>query len=93
MDRITHWLEIPLSDRMRRRLDEVAARENVAPEALASVLLDTALKAAAPPENTAEWRAWRQDARRTFRQAIRAVYAAAKDMLVSDPTRRRPSGA
>jgi ribonuclease D len=93
MERITNWLEIPLSDRMRRRLDEVAARENVAPEALASVLLDTALKAAAPPENTAEWRAWRQDARRTFRQAIRAVYLEAKDLFVRDPARRRPSGA
>jgi ribonuclease D len=89
MEQITHWLEIPLSERMKRRLDEVAARENVAPEALASVLLDTALKAAAPPENTAEWRVWRRDARRTFRHAIRAVYAAAKDMLVSDPALRR----
>ena len=93
MERITQWLEVPLSDRMRRRLHEVASREQVAPEALASVLLDTALKAAAPPESTAEWRAWRQDGRRTFRDAIRAVYLEAKDLFARDPARRRPSRA
>ena len=88
---IRHWIQVPLSDRTKRRIDEVAAREKVAPEALAAVLLDTALKAAAPPENTAEWREWRKDARRTFRDAVRAVYAAAKDMFVRNPA-RRPSG-
>lgn len=89
MEPIKYTLEVPLTERMKRRLDEVAAREGVVPEALASVLLNTALRAAAPPESTGEWREWRADARNTFRDAIRAVYEGAKNMFARDPQMRR----
>jgi hypothetical protein len=89
VEEIKYVVQVPLTERMKRRIDEVAAREGVVPEALASVLLDTALKAAAPPESTGEWREWRRDARRTFRDAIRAVYENAKDMFARDPALRR----
>lgn len=89
MEPIKFMLAVPLTERMKRRLDEVAARERVAPEALASVLLSTALKAAAPPESTGEWREWRADARHTFRDAVRAVYENARNMFARNPDLRR----
>ena len=35
MEPIKYTLEVPLTERMKRRIDEVAAREGVVPEALA----------------------------------------------------------
>lgn len=90
MEPIKYTLEVPLTERMKRRIDELASREGVAPEALANVLLNTALRAAAPPESTGEWREWRADARHTFRDAVRAVYEGARNMFARDPAVRRP---